>query len=220
MSATSPMEHSGRVHHPVVARLMPWFFDRAHARGQGEHRRELLAGLTGSILEVGAGNGSNFPHYPAAVTEVVAVEPESYLRGLAEEAARRARFRVRVVDGLAERLPAEDAAFDAGVASLVLCSVADPRAAIAELFRVIRPGGSLRFYEHVRSPDQGLARVQQVLDRLLWPRVSGGCHCGRDTGSLIEAAGFLVEVRRRLVFRPHPFFFHLSPHILGRARRP
>ncbi|MGH9184032.1 MAG: class I SAM-dependent methyltransferase [Acidimicrobiales bacterium] len=184
-----------------------------------EHRRELLAGLAGRVVEVGAGNGMNFTHYPATVTEVVAVEPEPYLRARAEEAARAAPVPVTVVEGTAERLPADDAVFDAGVASLVLCSVPDQGPALAELARVIRPGGQLRFYEHVVADTPGLARAQRAADRV-WPRVAGGCHTSRDTSAAIGAAGFELQACRRLSFRPCPLAALTAPHVLGRARRP
>jgi ubiquinone/menaquinone biosynthesis C-methylase UbiE len=130
----------------------------------GDHRRRLLADLRGRVLEVGAGNGLNFPHYPATVTEVLAVEPEPYLRRLALAAARQAPVPIRVVDGTAEALPADDATFDAVVASLMLCTVAELDQALAETRRVLGPGGRLRFYEHVRANDPRLARWQDRLE--------------------------------------------------------
>lgn len=208
------------VHHPVFARLFVRISRAAQARGQGEHRRELLAGLSGRVIEVGAGNGLNFAYYPPSVTEVVAVEPERYLRELAVQAARSAPVAVRVIDGVAGQLPVEPAAFDAGVASLMLCSVRDPARALAELLRVIRPGGALRFYEHVRASSPGLARVQQTLDALVWPRLFGGCHTSRNTRAAIEAAGFHIETYRSFPFRPCLLAFPVAPHVLGAARRP
>src|SRR6476620_2155797 len=109
--------------------------------GGADNRRELLAGLTGRVVELGAGVGSNFEHYPEGVSEVVAYEPEPFLRAEAEKAAAAAPVPVRVVYGEADRLPGADGEFDAGIASLVLCSVPDQRTALAELHRVIRPGG-------------------------------------------------------------------------------
>jgi ubiquinone/menaquinone biosynthesis C-methylase UbiE len=98
------------------------------------------AGLTGRVVELGAGNALNFPHYPASVTEVVAVEPEDYLRALAEEAAAAAPITANVVDAVADHLPFADGSFDAAVASLVLYSIPDQARALAELHRVVRPG--------------------------------------------------------------------------------
>lgn len=211
---------SDQVHHPIFARFFARLSVKAEAAGQGEHRRELLAGLSGRVIELGAGNGLNFSYYPSSVAEVVAVEPESYLRELAIEAASAAPVPVRVVDGVADRLPVEASSFDAGVASLVLCSVPDQGRALAELFRVIRPGGELRFYEHVRGRSPGLARLQRSLDAFVWPRVGGGCHASRDTGAAIEQAGFAIETCRRFPFRPSPLLYPVTPHILGVARRP
>ena len=135
----------GPVHHPGLARVYARLSQTMEA-GVAEHRTALLAGLTGRVIEVGAGNGLNFAYYPDGVTEIVAVEPEPYLRGLGLEAARQVAVPVQVIDGVAEDLPAADASFDAGVASLVLCSVRDQPRALAELYRVIRPGGQLRFF--------------------------------------------------------------------------
>lgn len=190
----------------------------AEKAGQRDHRRELLAGLSGRVVEVGAGNGLNFPHYPPEVEEVIAVEPEAYLRARAREAAAAAAVRVRVVDGLAEALPLEDGSVDVGVVSLVLCSVPSQAAALAELRRVLRPSGELRFYEHVRSEVPGCARLQRAAD-VVWPRVAGGCHTHRDTPRAIERAGFAIEACRRFPFRPCSLLAPIEPHVLGRARR-
>lgn len=154
------------------------------------------------------------------MAELVAVEPEPYLRTLARRGTEDTAIPVKVVDGVAERLPVASASFDAGVASLVLCSVSDLGQAMSELFRVIRPGGELRFYEHVRAATLGLARLQHVLDVLFWPRVGGGCHTSRDTRAAIEQAGFWIERCHAFTFLPSPLLFPVSPHILGIARRP
>jgi ubiquinone/menaquinone biosynthesis C-methylase UbiE len=153
------------------------------------------------------------------VTEVVAIEPESFLRARAEEAAGSAPVRLAILDGTADALPVPDAAFDAGIASLVLCSVPDQSNALAELRRVIRAGGELRFFEHVVSKRAGPARVQRIADRTIRPFVTGGCHVARDTLAAIEAAGFVIEHSERFSFRPNPIDV-TSPHILGTARRP
>jgi ubiquinone/menaquinone biosynthesis C-methylase UbiE len=181
-----------------------------------DHRRRLLAGLEGRVLEVGAGNGLNFPHYPISVTEVLAVEPEPYLRRLALAAASQAPVPIRVVDGSAEALPADDATFDGVVASLVLCTVADPDQALAEVRRVLRPGGSLRFYEHVRATDPRLARWQDRLERQ-WGWLVGGCHPNRDTVAAITAAGLRLVQLDRFDLQAMPPL--ARPHVLGVAER-
>ncbi len=206
--------------HPIFARLFARIVPGEVRRGGGEHRARMLAGLSGRVIEVGAGVGSNFEFYPPEVTEVLAVEPEPYLRARAEEAAQEARVGVRVVDGLADGLPAEDGSFDAGVASLVLCSVPNQGSALAELHRVISPGGELRFYEHVRASEPKLVARQERADRWFWPRVSGGCHCSRDTARAIEEAGFRFETIERFDYEPSRLARIVSPHILGLARRP
>jgi ubiquinone/menaquinone biosynthesis C-methylase UbiE len=206
------------VHHPIFARLYLRMTRSRKAKGEDEHRRRLLAGLSGRVIEVGAGNGLNFPFYPQAVEEVIAVEPEPTLRKAALAAAREAPVRVEVIDGVAGALPAQDASFDVGVASLVLCSVPDQARALAELRRVIRPGGELRFYEHVVSGRPLQARLQRLADATFWPRVGGGCHMSRDTTPAIEDAGFAIESLDRFPFSPGAPIPALA-HILGVARR-
>ncbi len=170
------------------------------------------------MLEIGAGNGMNFRHYPDTVGQVVAVEPEPYLRGLAETATRTAAVPVEVQAGVAEELAFADGEFDHAVACLMLCSVRRPASAIGELHRVIRPGGELRFFEHVRGGRPAKARVQGLADRSgVWPLLAGGCHCSRDTITAIEAAGFEVESRRPI--DAGPAWGLTNPHVLGRARR-
>lgn len=195
----------------VIAPISTW-------RGADEHRRELLDGLAGRVIEVGAGQGTNFPQYPSSVERVVAIEPEDYLRRRAERAAVSAPIPVSVLDGTAEDLPGEDESFDAGVVSLVLCSVPDQRPALGELFRVIKPGGELRFYEHVISRRASYAYIQRFEEATFWPRLLGGCHPARDTSAAIVRAGFVIERCERFAFSPVPLF--PMPHILGVARRP
>lgn len=211
---------SSEVHHPLFARIYPWLSERMEDRGMAEKRIALLDGLEGRILEVGVGNGLNLRHYPANVTEVVAVEPEPRLRELARKAAADAPVPVEVVAGVARKLPAEDAAFDAVVTSLVLCSVEDQAPALAEVRRVLRPGGELRFFEHVRALSHGLGIVQRAVDASrLWALAGGGCHLARATGQAIADAGFRIERVERFRFPETTVPFPSAPHVLGRARR-
>lgn len=205
---------------PVFARGYSRLRPVMDSNGLADHRRELVAGLTGRVLEVGCGDGGNFAHYPPQVTSVVAVEPEPFLRARARRLAASAPVPVEVVEGRAERLPVADAGVDAAVVSLVLCSVAHPPAALAELYRVLRPEGQLRFLEHVAADRGGLRVVQRALDRTVWPLLVGGCHCSRDTQAAITASGFDIERVRRLRFPDSRFPTPTSPHILGSARRP
>jgi ubiquinone/menaquinone biosynthesis C-methylase UbiE len=218
VSVGSPPVPEEKVHHPIFARLYLRMTKSRTARGEEEHRRRLLAGISGRVIEVGAGNGLNFPFYPETVTEVLAVEPESTLRAAALEAAREAPVRIEVMDGVSSKLPAADGSFDAGIASLVLCSVPDQASALAELRRVIRPGGELRFYEHVVSERPFPARLQRIADATFWPRVGGGCHMSRDTTRAIEEAGFAIENCDRFPFSPGAPVPPLA-HVLGVARR-
>ncbi|MFC5723424.1 class I SAM-dependent methyltransferase [Streptomyces gamaensis] len=209
------------VHHPLFARFYakcaPAWDERA---GIVAHRRELLAGLSGRVIEIGAGTGLNFPYYPGTVSEIVAIEPERLLRRLAVEAAVRTGVPVDVVPGAAEALPVKSEAFDAAVVSLVLCSVRDVRRALTELRRVLRPGGELRFFEHGRAPGRAHAAVQEVLDATVWPLLFGGCHTARDPLAAITAAGFEPVTYRRIKVPWTPVASPASPCVLGVARRP
>jgi ubiquinone/menaquinone biosynthesis C-methylase UbiE len=216
---TSQASQDGKPHsHPVFARVYERVAEIGERRG-AEHRQRLLAGLSGRVIEVGAGSGANFAHYPTTVSEVVAVEPEPYLRERAQRAAAQAAVSVSVVDGGANHLPGEAESFDAGVAALVLCTVPDQPVALAELYRVIRPGGELRFYEHVVGHSKWEARYQRFADATFWPHVAGGCHLARDTKAGIEHAGFQIQTCDRFPFSPAPFI-PPDPHILGVALRP
>jgi len=203
---------------PRFARMYLSAGARADRRGAADHRRRLLQGLAGRVAEVGAGSGLNFAHYPATVTEVVAIEPEPTLRAAAERAAAGAPVAVRIVAGTAEALPLVDGEVDAAVASLVLCSVPDQGRALAEIRRVLGAGGELRFYEHVIGERQPVRALLQLLDHSrLWPTFCGGCHPARDTGAAIKAAGFRIERCERFGFRAGKLEPNI-PHILGVAR--
>jgi SAM-dependent methyltransferase len=133
--------------------------------GAADHRRRLLAGLSGRVIEVGAGNGLNFAQYPPEVSEVLAVEPEPYLRQAARRSAQAASVPVEVVDRIAGELPTGDGTCDAAIASLVLW-VPDQGVALRELHRVLRPGAGLRFFEHVRADAPGLQRAQRIVNAI------------------------------------------------------
>ncbi|MEU7554693.1 class I SAM-dependent methyltransferase [Streptomyces sp. NPDC044571] len=210
-----------RTHHPVFARL----YARASAAAERHAtlpalREELLHGVSGRVIEIGAGNGLSFAHYPRAVSEVVAVEPEPLLRRLAADAALRSEVPVDVVPGSAEALPVKSDAFDTAVASLVLCSVRDLHRSLSELHRVLRPDAELRFFEHGRAPTRGMAGVQRALDRTVWPHLFGGCHTARDPLAAIEAAGFRIVSCRSFRLPARGPAFPTSYCVIGSARRP
>lgn len=173
--------------------------------------RPLVAGeATGRVLEIGAGTGANFPHYRRA-SEVVATEPDPYMLRRARARAAALGGAIRLGRAPVEALPFSDASFDAVVSTLVLCSVEDQARALAEVRRVLKPRGELRFIEHVRG-DGRLGRLHDLLTPL-WRRLGGGCRPNRRTAEQIAAAGFeLVELRRRAL--------PLMPLVVGVARRP
>ncbi|WP_406386404.1 class I SAM-dependent methyltransferase [Streptomyces sp. NBC_01618] len=208
------------VHHPVFARLYARMSVAAETgAGLAAVRSELLAGLSGRVIDIGAGNGLNFAHYPPAVSEVVAIEPERSLRQLAVASALRAGIPVDVVPGTAEALPVKSEAFDGAVTSLVLCTVRNVERSLAEIVRVLRPGAELRFFEHVRADDRVMAATQRALDRTVWPLLMGGCHTARDTLAAIERAGLTVEAYRRVRMPDWGIPLPTSDCVLGVARR-
>lgn len=181
------------IDHPFFAWM--WTVMSAHeSRLMRRLRTENLAGLTGRVLEVGAGTGTNFAHYPDTVSEVVAVEPEIRLVPKAREAAGSAPVPVTIIESTIESVPGGQL-FDAVVCSLVLCSVADPEAVLRELNSLLKPGGELRYFEHVASAGWH-GSIQRLADATIWPRMAGNCHTHRDTERAIAGAGFSVESAR------------------------
>lgn len=206
--------------HPLFARVWAAAMTRLQPQAIREQRDRLTAGLHGVVVEVGCGSGTMFEHYGAGVERVVAIEPEPYLRERATLAAAAVAAPIEVLGGDAEHLPLEDASADAVLFSLVLCSVPNQAAALAEAARVLKPGGELRYYEHVGEPAGTVGRrLQHGLDRSgLWPRVAGGCHVSRDTGAAIRAAGFVVEQEHIQNFGP-PVIVPVRRHLAGVAKR-
>jgi SAM-dependent methyltransferase len=181
-------------------------------------RRENLAGLSGRVLEVGAGVGTNFPNYPASVRQVVALEPEPRLAAKARVAAAAAPVPVVLTNETVEEFSGGEP-FDAVVSSLVLCSVRDPAMALRQLYALLRPGGELRYLEHVASAGMR-GRLQRFADATVWPRLLGNCHTHRYTERAIVDAGFQVIASRREWTLPAWSPMPVSELLLGRARRP
>lgn len=198
--------------HPVFAALYDRFMRQAEKR-VGHHREWLVGGARGRVLEVGAGTGAAFPYYRRA-DEVVALEPDPFMRAKAEARLRgmKSAKSISVRPGPVESLPFKDASFDTAVSTLVFCSVANPRRGLAEVHRVLRPGGEFRFIEHVRA-DGGLGGPLQDALTPLWKRVSAGCHLNRRTLDDIRRAGFEVGEVRRDTLPPG------VPLVAGIARR-
>ena len=183
----------GQIYDATWGRLFAAAYDRGFKRteeaGLRRMRSELLAGARGRVIEIGAGTGLNLELFPDSARDLTLVEPDPHmakqLRAKAADSARAAA----IVEAPAERLPFDDDSFETAVSTLVLCTVPQPSAALAELARVLKPGGRLLFVEHVRSRDPGLAGWQDRLEKP-WRFLGDGCHCNRDTLATIAASSF------------------------------
>jgi SAM-dependent methyltransferase len=199
------------------ARLLERREERRPDIASRELRRRLLSGLSGRVVEIGCGEGRAFELYPPAVEHVLGVEPDPAARAVAAEAAAAAPVPVEVAEGFAERLPLADGSVDVAVCVWVLCSVPDPAAALAEVRRVMAPGGALAVYEHVRSLRAAFRAVQHSLDALFWTRALGGCRTTRDTEAAIRAAGFEFDWIERGFQSSSLLTVTAAPYILGTA---
>lgn len=186
----------GRIYDATWGRGFAAVYDRGlkatEEAGLREMRREVLAEARGRTIDIGAGTGVNIGLFPAAVTELVLAEPDPHMFKKLRAKLAGSGVDAVPVQAPAESLPFEDGGFDTAVFTLVLCTVPDPEAALAEAARILRPGGKLLFVEHVRSEEPGLARWQDRLEKP-WRFLADGCHCNRDTVSLIESSPFALE---------------------------
>ena len=221
MSRLSRYSRAVSLYDQTWGRIMAAGYDRFLAgtedAGLSDWREELVERASGRTLEVGAGTGLNLSHYPEAVDELALTEPfgpmVKRLRASVTESGRNAD----VVKASADALPFDDASFDTVVGTLVLCTVEDQEPVLAEVRRVLRPGGRLLFIEHVRAGDPKLARWQDRLHRP-WRWFGHGCNCNRDTRAAIEAAGFeITELTERAMPKAPPI---VRPVISGTAVSP
>jgi ubiquinone/menaquinone biosynthesis C-methylase UbiE len=204
--------------HRIFAAVYDWIFRSLEKGGLADKRRELLSGATGATLELGAGIGHNLEHYPAAVDRLVLTEPDPHmakrLRAQVEESGRAG---VEVVEAGAEALPFGDGEFDTVIATLVFCTIPDSGAALAEVGRVLRPGGRMLFMEHVRADSPRRAGWQDRLNpvqNLLF----GGCNLNRATADTLRSSPLEVE-ELRADEMPKEAGPLVRPMIVGSARR-
>ncbi len=154
------------------------------------YRKRIIGAAEGEVLEIGLGSGLNLPLYGPQVRRVVGLEPSVPL--LRHAAAAQARVPVHLLEGSAEAIPLDSASIDTVVTTWTLCTIPDAAAALAEVRRVLRPGGQLLFVEHGRAPEPGVARWQDRLDPL-WSRLAGGCHLNRRIADLVGGGGLRLE---------------------------
>lgn len=187
----------GRVYDATWGRMFSAFYDRAfeatEEAGLREMRRELLKQARGRVLELGSGTGLNLELYPhEGLDSLVLTEPDPHMAKQLRTRANDLCPGAEILEVGAEKLPFDDDSFDTVVVTLVLCTVPDQPAALSEISRVLDPAGQLLFLEHVRSPEPGLARWQDRLEKP-WRFLGDGCHCNRDTESALKAAGFQLN---------------------------
>ena len=211
----------GRIYDATWGRAFTALYDRALKKtedsGLREMRRRTLAAASGRTVDLGAGTGANLRLFPETVSELVMVEPDPHMLKRLRAKAGEGGGRAEVVAASAQDLPFADASFDTAVFTLVLCTVPDPAAALAEAALVLRPGGRMLFVEHVRSGEVGLARWQDRLERP-WHFLGDGCHCNRDTVATIEASPLTLErVRMDSLPKSPPL---VRPLVLGEATLP
>ena len=198
---------------PLHARIYDRLCAFQEKRGLLDWRLRLVEGLQGDVLEIGTGTGRNLAHYDSSA-RVLATEFDPVMFGVAVPRAEAAQAEVKLCLADGTRLPFGENEFDAVVIGLALCSIPDPQLALAEIARVLKPGGRFRFMEHVRGEDGTLlARVQDIINPA-WRVISGGCNCNRRTPELVRASGLELEDLRH--FRSGPPWN--KPHVLGEAR--
>jgi ubiquinone/menaquinone biosynthesis C-methylase UbiE len=197
-------------------RVLPRLVDKMCGAGDMDRwRRKATEGLAGTVVEIGFGSGLNVPEYPPEVELVYAVEPAELGRRLAEPRIAASSVRVEHVGLRGESLPLEDASCDAALCTFTLCTIPGVERALAEVHRVVRPGGTFHFLEHGIAPDAGIERWQRRIEPVQ-KRLAGGCHLTRDPVALVTAAGFTVEhVESRFAKGPKPWSFFT----VGVARR-
>ena len=174
-------------------RMLPWLIDLAMRQSRlAPYRSRIVRAATGRVLEIGIGSGLNLPFYSQGITQVLGLDPSRKLLEMTRDAARRSSVPLEVIEGSAENIPLDDRSIDTVVTTWTLCSIQDPRRALAEMRRVLKPGGQLPFVEHGRAPEP---RVQWWQDHLTpgWKHLSGGCHLNRPIGELIQNMGFRIE---------------------------
>jgi SAM-dependent methyltransferase len=201
--------------------LGAWLYDcslsGAESACLGDWRRELLSTAHGDVLEIGAGTGANLSHYPSAVRRLVLAEPNAGMRARLKRKVGEGSD-VTVIDATAEAMPLPDKAFDVVVSTLVLCSVDSPGRSLAEVWRLLRPGGQFLFLEHVAAVGRpGRLRWQRLLEPA-WRCLAGNCHLTRNTAGAIADMGFHVEGVRQESIRKVARV--VRPSIRGLARRP
>jgi ubiquinone/menaquinone biosynthesis C-methylase UbiE len=186
--------------------VLPRLVDRTCGTGELRRWREkVTAGLSGTVVEIGFGSGLNLPAYPPEVHLVYAVEPALTARRLAEERIAATHVRVEHIALRGESIPLDDDSCDGALSTFTLCTIPDVEAALAEVHRVLRPGGRFHFLEHGLSPDASVAKWQRRFEPVQ-KRVADGCHLTRDAAELVRAAGFEVEqVESRYAKGPKPW---------------
>jgi len=206
--------------------IFPYALDIALA-GIQQARVDLVSSAKGRVLEIGMGNGANLPHYSAKADEVVGIEPCSAMVGMAENKLdkldkksklniKREQYNLQVGSG--EELPYEDNSFDSAIACLVFCTIPNAEKAAAEMYRVLKPGGSVLFLEHVHAKSGVKRRIQNLINPI-WKPLACGCNLNRDTKTVFSSAGFDYETIEEINHHPRmlPLFSSVMRGVATKA---
>lgn len=203
-------------HTGLISRFNAWLLSRGSSRYNeimNGQKRRLFSGLSGRVLEIGPGTGANLGYYPNDVSLVIGLEPSPYMQQYLNKEAAEFRINLEVITGKAEQIPLSAGSVDAVVSTLVLCSVEDVARSLSEIERVLKPGGTFLFIEHVAAPEHSFLRTVQRSIKPIWKWMADGCHPDRETWKAVENAGFSrVEIEHfRLPLAV------IGPHIIGTA---
>ncbi|WP_019818747.1 class I SAM-dependent methyltransferase [Saccharomonospora saliphila] len=201
----------------VFAGMYDKFLSRVEKYGLSEKRAEMLRPAYGKTVEIGTGTGLNLPHFPDTISELILTEPYPHMVTKLEEKVRDHPRRIQVTVAGAERLPFPDASIDTVAAAMILCTVPDPDVALAEIQRVLKPGGQYLFLEHVRNSDPRIAKKQDIIQKG-WYLFGNECHCNRPTIETLRSSS--LEIKELKEDKMPGAWEFIEAMVIGRAVRP
>jgi len=208
------MAHTGTLRQRIFAWALA-HFNTKYERFVEQYKQQLFSGLSGTVLEIGPGAGANLRYFARPDVHWIGIEPNPFMEKYLGEEAARLGMQIEIRPGTAEKLTIPNASIDAVLATLVLCCVDDPQLSLTEVLRVLKPGGTFVFIEHVAAPRGTRLRCIQNLIAPLWRQLGDGCHPNRETWTTLEQAGFR-KLNYDRITAPVPL---VSPQIVGTAMK-